>query len=473
MNSEDLAFASIEELSSLIQTGELSPVELTQTFLDRIERHNERLGAYITVLGEQALRSARGAESAIAAGDYLGPLHGIPIAVKDQVYTRGVRTTAGSHVLADFVPDEDATIMKRLYAAGAILTGKLNLNEFAMGGTLAHAYGLPRNPWNPEHSPGGSSSGSGIAVAAGLSAAAIGEDTAGSIRNPASFCGIVGVKPSSGSVSRHGIVPLSWSLDTAGPMTHTVHDCAWLLGVIAGRDENDRLTSRRAVPDYAAKLGESVRGVRVGVVRELMYADGVNPETRRAVESAVEQLAGMGASIEEISVPIIEYAGAIYMSFCDVDNPRLHEARLFDSPTDYDYATRVRLLLANLIPASMVGKAQRARALLRREMFEVMRKVDVLVSPTTSTPAPKIQETQAKLTTVDEVVRGVFAVRNNSTTFNMTGLPAISLPCGFTESGLPLGLQIGGRMHEDETVFQVAYAYEQANDWHKRRPPLQ
>ena len=475
MNSEDLAFASIEELSSLIQTGELSPVELTQTFLDRIERHNEGLGAYITVVGEQALRSARDAESAIAGGNYLGPMHGIPIAVKDQVYTRGIRTTAGSSVLADFVPDEDATIMKKLYAAGAILTGKLNLNEFAMGGTVAHAYGLPRNPWNPEHSPGGSSSGSGIAVAAGLSTATIGEDTAGSIRNPASFCGIVGVKPSSGSVSRHGIVPLSWSLDTAGPMTHSVRDCAWMLGVIAGRDENDRLTSRRPVPDYAAKLGESVQGVRVGVVRELMYADGVNPETRQAVESAVDQLAEMGASIEEISVPIIEYAGAIYMSFCDVDNPRLHEARLFDSPTDYDYATRVRLLLANLIPASMAGKAQRARALLRREMFEVMRKVDVLVSPTKSTPAPRIQETQANLTTVDEVVRGVYAVRNNSTTtfFNMTGLPAISLPCGFTESGLPLGLQIGGRIYENETIFQVAYAYEQANDWHKRRPPLQ
>ena len=472
MNGEDLAFASIERLTPLIRERQVSSLELTRTFLERIERHNQRLGAYITVMGEQALRSAEEADDAIARGEYRGPMHGIPIALKDQVYTRGVRTTAGSSILADFVPDEDATIVKKLSAAGAVLLGKLNLNEFAMGGTLAHTYGLPRNPWDLDRSPGGSSSGSGIAVAAGLSTASIGEDTAGSIRNPASFCGVVGVKPSSGTVSRHGIVPLSWSLDTAGPMTHTVRDCAWMLGAIAGRDENDRLTSRRPVPDYTSRLGQGVEGLRVGVLRELTQAEGVHPETRQAVEAAAEQLAGMGAIVDEVSAPIVEYAGAIYMSLCDVDNPRLHEQRLFDSPGDYDYATRVRLLLANLVPASMVSKAQRARALLRREMFKLMESVDVLVSPTTSGPAPPIEATQTRITTVGEVVRGVFAVRNNSTTFNMSGLPAVSVPCGFSSDGLPLGLQFSGRMHQDETIFQAAHAYEQANDWGRRRPAV-
>ena len=472
MNGEELAFASIERLAPLIRAREVSSQELVRNFLERIARHNDRLGAYITVMADHALAAAREADDAIARGEYLGPMHGIPVALKDQVYTKGVRTTAGSSVLADFVPDEDATIVKRLNAAGMVTLGKLNLNEFAMGGTLAHTYGEPRNPWNTERSPGGSSSGSGIAVAAGLATATIGEDTAGSIRNPASFCGVVGVKASSGTVSRHGIVPLSWSLDTAGPMTHTVRDCAWMLGAIAGRDENDRLTSRRSVPDYTAKLGQDVAGLRVGVVRELMRADAVHPETRAAVQDAAEQLAGMGAHVDEISVPIIEYAGAIYMSFCDVDNPRLHEERLRQSPTDYDYATRVRLLLANLVPAPMASKAQRARALLRREMFAAMERVDVLVSPTTAMPAPPIQQTQARITSVEQVISGVFGIRNNSTTFNMSGLPAVSVPCGFTQDGLPIGLQVAGRMRDDATVFQVAHAYEQANQWGERRPEL-
>ena len=472
MNSEDLAFASIETLAPLLQSREVSSAELTRNFLERIERHNEALGAYITVMADHALRSAQAADDAIARGEYRGPMHGIPIALKDQLYTKGVRTTAGSSILADFVPDEDATIVERLDAAGAVLLGKLNLNEFAMGGTLAHTYGLPRNPWNLDRAPGGSSSGSGIAVAAGLATATIGEDTAGSIRNPASFCGVVGVKASSGTVSRHGIVPLSWSLDTAGPMTHTVRDCAWMLGAIAGRDENDRLTSRRPVPDYTSQLGRGVEGLRVGVIRELTQAESVHPETRQAVEAAAEQLAGMGAVVDEVSAPIVEYAGAIYMSFCDVDNPRLHEGRLYESPEDYDYATRVRLLLANIVPASMVSKAHRARALLRREMHRLMETVDVVVSPTTAGPAPPIETAMAKVTTVDQVVRGVFGVRNNSTTFNMSGLPAVSVPCGFSSDGLPLGLQIAGRMHDDETVFQVAHAYEQANDWSGKRPDL-
>ncbi len=472
MNSEDLAFASIEQLAPLIRSREVSSAELTRNFLERIERHNAALGAYITVTADHALRSAQEADDAIARGEYRGPMHGIPIALKDQLYTKGVRTTAGSSILADFVPDEDATIVERLDAAGAVLLGKLNLNEFAMGGTLAHTYGLPRNPWNLDRAPGGSSSGSGIAVAAGLATATIGEDTAGSIRNPASFCGVVGVKASSGTVSRHGIVPLSWSLDTAGPMTHTVRDCAWMLGAIAGRDENDRLTSHRPVPDYTSQLGRGVEGLRVGVIRELTQAESVHPETRRAVEAAAEQLAGMGADVDEVSAPIVEYAGAIYMSFCDVDNPRLHEGRLYESPEDYDYATRVRLLLANIVPASMVSKAHRARALLRREMHRLMETVDVVVSPTTAGPAPPIETAMAKVTTVDQVIRGVFGVRNNSTTFNMSGLPAVSVPCGFSADGLPLGLQVAGRMHDDETVFQVAHAYEQANDWSGKRPDL-
>lgn len=472
MKPEELVFASIEELAPRLRARELSPVELVRTFLNRIDQYDGRLCSYITVTREEALQSAREAEKAMAEGHYLGPLHGIPYAVKDQIYTRGGRTTAGSRVLANFVPEEDATVIQRLKAAGAILLGKLNLSEFAMGGTVHHPYGLPRNPWNLDHAPGSSSSGSGIAVAAGLCTVALGGDTGGSIRNPASFCGVVGLKPTNGLVSRCGSVPLSWSMDTLGPLTHTVRDCAWVLGVIAGYDSRDPLTSRRPVPDYTARLDQGLQGVRLGVVRELLYSEIIHPEVQQAVKTAIAQLAKLGASVEEVSVPLIRYSGAIYMTLCEVDNPRLHEARLRTSPADYDYATRLRLFLASLIPASFASKAQRARARLRQEMFRVLKQVDVLVTPTTSFPAPRIEDTLTRFRTKEEVVRRVYAVRNNGTSFSMSGLPALSVPCGFTQSGLPIGLQIGGRLFGEDVVFQVAQAYQQATDWHKRHPSL-
>ena len=250
MASEELHFHSIARLGKMVRDKQLSPVELTQTYLDRIESLNGQLGSFITVMKEQALAQANEAERAIQSGDYKGPLHGIPIAVKDIIYTKGVLTSAGSKVLADHIPDKDSTLIERLNGVGAVLLGKLNLSEFAIGGTIDHPFGTPRNPWNTEHSAGGSSSGSGVAVASGLSAGALGSDTGGSVRGPASFCGIVGIRPTYGRVTRHGVVPMCWSMDTIGPMTRTVEDCALMLKAIAGRDSRDASSANESVPDY-------------------------------------------------------------------------------------------------------------------------------------------------------------------------------------------------------------------------------
>jgi aspartyl-tRNA(Asn)/glutamyl-tRNA(Gln) amidotransferase subunit A len=458
--------------AALVRAKAVSPVELVRAYLERIDRLDGRLRAYITVTREAALEGARRAEEALRRGAPLGPLHGVPFAVKDQFATRGVRTTAGSRILADNVPDADATVVARLTAAGGILLGKLNLTEFALGGTIHFPFGQPRNPWNTDHDTGGSSAGSGVAVAAALCAVSLGEDTGGSVRTPASWCGVAGHRPTWGLVSRHGCIPLSWSLDAPGPLGRTVEDCALLLGIIAGPDPLDPLTARRPVPDYRAALTGDVRGLRVGVIRELTLGGDTEPEVRDAVVAAAGVLRGLGAEVDEVSLPVAPRAGAAFMAVCDSEGAGRHLPWLRRRAAEYDEGTRRRLLAAALLPAALLHKAQQARALIRQQIGDALVAHDVLVAPTSHRAAPTIANFTAPITSTGEAAARFFTRRSFTTPAALAGVPAAAVPCGFGASGLPLSLQIIGRRFEDATVLRVAHAYEQSTDWHRRRPEL-
>lgn len=470
--AEDRLFQGAVALAALVRDKRLSPVDLVCAYLDRIAREDGRLRAYITVGVDEALDAARRAEAAVMRGDPLGPLHGVPFAVKDQFHTRGLGTTAGSRILKSPPTSEDATVVARLRAAGGILLGKLNMTEFALGGTIEFPFGQPRNPWDLERDPGGSSSGSGIAVAAGLCAVALGEDTGGSVRSPASYCGVVGLRPTWGRVSRHGCVPLCWSMDTAGPLSRTVEDSALLLGLMAGRDGHDPLTSSRLVPDYRAGLGAGVRGLRLGIVRELTYEGDVDPEVREAVSQAARVLEKLGARVEEVSLPLLPLAGAVFMALADSDGAGLHLGWLRTRPDDYDQATRRRLLTGALLPTAVYHQATRARALIREQVLGALGQCDALLGPTSPRPAPLITQTAAPITSKEEVAGRFFARRSYTTPASLAGVPALAVPCGFSASGLPLSLQIIGRRFGEATLLRIGHTYEQATDWHRHRPLL-
>ena len=311
MEKRDIPFLSATELSDLIAGKEISPVEATEAYLERIEQVDKQLNSYITVTADGALRSAREAERAIAQGHYRGPMHGVPVAIKDQIFTKGVRTTGGSRILADFVPEEDATVAAKLNQAGAVLLGKLNMSEFAMAEIYDHPHGTPRNPWDPARNPGTSSSGSGAATAAFLCATSLGEDTGGSIRSPANWCGLVGLRPTWGRVSRYGVMGAVWSMDTAGPISRTVEDCALTLQTIAGHDPKDPFTQNVPVPDYRRSLSGDMRGLKVGVLKERMETGLLDPEYREAVLKATAVLGELGGVVEEVSIPLTDHSGAI------------------------------------------------------------------------------------------------------------------------------------------------------------------
>jgi aspartyl-tRNA(Asn)/glutamyl-tRNA(Gln) amidotransferase subunit A len=454
-----------------ITSRQVSPVELVQTYLDRIDRWDDSLRSYITVCRDEALEAAREAEAAVTRGDTLGPLHGIPIGLKDQMNTKGIKTTGGTRILAEYVPDEDATVVTRLKEAGAIILGKQNLTEFAIGGTVDFPYGEPRNPWNQEHTPGGSSAGSGIAPAAGLCAAAIGEDTGGSIRSPASNNGIVGLRPSWGRVSRYGVVPLVWSLDTAGPMTHTVEDCALILQVIAGYDPRDYASANLPVPDYRASLDGDIKGMRVGIIHELLESDFIDPEVQKAVKDAANLLGSLGASVEEVSLPMVNLAGRIYPAICDAEFASLHRKWLAGRPEDYDRLSRRRMLTASLIPLPLYYRAQQVRNLIRNQVLEACQRFDVLLSPFSATPPGLIEDGKLPISNKEDGVRRLMQ-SNSSSPFVLSATPAMALPCGFTEAGLPIGLQLAADRFNETAIFRVAHAYERNTDWHTKRPPL-
>ncbi|MFQ5873470.1 MAG: amidase [Dehalococcoidia bacterium] len=472
MADRELPFTPVSHLAHLLRERKLSPVELVQAYLERIDRIDGKVKAFITICREKALAAARDAEREITRGRYIGPLHGVPIGMKDQFNTRGIRTTMGSNIYSEHIPQEDATVVQRLKQAGAIILGKLNMTEFAFGDTRRYPYGTPRNPWDPDRSPGMSSSGSGIAVAAALSAATIGEDTGGSVRLPAAMCGVVGIRPTYGRVSRHGIFPMCWSMDSAGPMTRTVEDCALLLGIISGHDPQDRLSSKLPVPDYTRGLGAGVKGMRVGYIREHTEAKELDEEIGAAVKQALEVLAGLGAQVEPVSIPLASLAGPIYIAICDSDAAEVHHKLLRVRAKEYDAATRTRLFAASLLPAILYHRAQRARELLRRQMLEAVKDLDVLVSPVTSAPPPTLAEAARPLESEADVRARIFGARFYTIPYSLAGLPAVSVPCGFTKTGLPIGLQIGGKAFDEATVLRVAAAYESATDWYTRRPDL-
>ena len=474
MNKSDLPFLSAVELGDLIRRREVSPVDATEAYLDRIDRVNGELHGYITVCREEALHAAREAERAIAGGAHLGPLHGVPFAVKDQFWSKGVLTTGGSRLLADFVPDEDATVVARLKGAGAILLGKLNMSEFATGNSVYHHWGTPRNPWDPERNPGTSSSGSSIATSAFLCATSLGEDTGGSIRNPANNCGLVGVRPTHGLVSRHGMLGASWSNDTAGPISRTVEDCAVTLQAIAGHDPKDPYTANRHVPDYRAGLDGDIKGVRVGVVKEGLFADFMDPEIKDTVSAAISHLGELGASIDEVSVPLLPYAAAIGRVHIDTEAAPMHRHWLETRLQDYDHDVRIDFLTGMVVPAQLYYKAQRLRELVRRQVFQALEKVDVLALPCSSAPAPLIRA-ESGISSKEDAISRVSGRRSLTGIFNLSSVPALAVPCGFVKStgkDLPTALQMAGRPFSDGLLLKVAQAYEQSTPWHTRRPPV-
>ncbi len=471
MNKQEIPFLSATELADLIRSREVSPVEATEAYLERIAEVDGKLNSYITVCGDEALAAALQAERDIGSGNYRGPLHGIPVAVKDQLNSQGIRTTGGSSILADNVPDEDATAIARLKEAGSVLLGKLNMSEFASGDAFHHPYGRPRNPWDLDRNPGTSSSGSGAATAAFLCATSLGEDTGGSIRGPATFCGLVGIRPTWGRVSRYGMQGAAWSMDTAGPISRTVSDCAMTLEAIAGHDPKDPYTWNTPVPNYQANLSGDIRGLKVGVVKERVYTDVVDSEVGESVIRAIARLGELGANIEEISLPMMVHSAAVSSLIIMVDAASLHKEGLATRLDQYDYNNRIRLLAGSIVPAQAYQRALKARHALRQEILDALNQVDVLVMPTSSIPASLIPDS-AGINSKQEVLDGYAGRRSFTSPFNLASVPALSVPCGFTRSNLPIGLQIAGRPFEEQTVFNAAYAYEQSNDWYKMHPDI-
>ncbi len=471
MARDDLAFLSAAETAAAIATKQVSPVDVVQAYLARIERLDGHLHAYITVLRDDALAAARQAEQALRRDGALPPLFGVPMAVKDQFWTKGILTTNGSRVYRDFVPSEDATIVTRLKEAGAIVLGKLNLSELAMGGTQQPPYGIPRNPWDLERTPGESSSGSGVALAAHLCAASVGEDTGGSGRGPASCCSAVGLRPTFTRVSRYGMTPMCWFTDAASPMTKTVRDCAIVLGAIAGYDAQDPTTSHKAVPDYTALLGQSIRGLRIGLIRELQEHDDMHPEVRQAVSDALGVFRQLGAEVQEISIPLVALSGAIFVGVADTEGAGARDEILRHRAAELDQASRTRLQAAALVPAKVYNRAMKARVLLRQQCMQALQQVDILASATMPLPPPKHSALTAPFSGAEDVRSRFFFRRAYTGCFSLAALPAISIPGGFTSDHLPIGLQLGARPFAEATLLQVAHAYEQATPWHTRRAP--
>jgi len=460
----DIHWFSIAEATELIVARKLSPVEFTEALLRRIEGIEGRVNAFITVDGDAAMTAASTAADAIAKGGEHGPLHGVPVALKDIFGLAGVRMTAGSKILAENVAAEDAEATARLRAAGAIIPGKLNLHEFAFGATGVNPhYGAARNPWDLERITGGSSSGSGASVAGGECAAALGTDTGGSIRIPASLCGIVGLKPTYGRVSRRGVLPLSWSLDHVGPMTRTVEDAAIILQVIAGRDTAEASTSDEPVPDYTQGLRGGVQGLRIGVPKQFFF-ENVDAEVESAVRSALSLLEAMGAVILEVAVPLISEIPGGVTAIMLPEALAYHQKWMSERPDDYGDDVRYRLELGATFLAVHYVQAQRLRELaIEAWRAETFSKVDLIATPTTPITARAIEQGDLQVT---------FNLIRFTNPFNFLGVPAISVPCGFSGEGLPVGLQLAGRWWDEATVLRAAHAYEQATDWHQRRPPL-
>jgi aspartyl-tRNA(Asn)/glutamyl-tRNA(Gln) amidotransferase subunit A len=478
----------IHALTEAYASGAATPTAATRAYVDRIAALDDRVGAYLTVTREAALEAAGAADERWRRGAPLGPLDGVPLAIKDVLCTRGVRSTCGSRILEDFVPPYDATVVARLRAAGAVLLGKTNMDEFAMGSSTEHSAFKPtHNPWDLARVPGGSSGGSAAAVAGGLAAGAFGTDTGGSIRQPAAFCGVVGVKPTYGRVSRYGLIAFASSLDQVGPFATDVTDAALLLHAVAGHDPYDATSLDVPVPDYRAELARPIRGLRIGIADEY-FTEGLDGEVEATVRAAIDVLRAQGAELVRVSLPTTKYGLAAYYliapaeassNLARYDGVKYgHRAPGGRDLIDMYARTRAagfgaevkrRIMLGTYALSAgyydaYYGRAQKARTLLREDFARAFQTVDLVAGPTTPSAAFKHGEREDPLAMY---LNDVFAVPAN-----LAGLPALSVPCGFTGAGLPVGLQLIGKALDEGTLLRAAHAYEQATDWHTRRPEL-
>ena len=460
--NDELTKLSIDEAGRRIAARDLSPVELTRAYLERIERFEPRVNAYITVTAEQALEAARAAEREVAAGRSRGPLHGIPVALKDNIDTAGVLTTAASAVYAKRIPTEDAPVVTKLRDAGAVFLGKLNMHEFAYGGTSAVThYGPVHNPWNLDHHPGGSSGGSAAAVAARLCTAALGTDTAASIRYPAACCGVVGFKATHGLASIRGIVPLSEFHDHVGPIARSIADTALVMTVLAGFDPFDPVSIRAEREDFRAAVGREVRGLRIGIPRSPFF-EGLDPEVDAAASRALEVLAGLTGPTRDVRI-----AAPDTYALLDAETYAYHAPLLADPANHalYQPLTLRRVMGGASVSAQVYIEQRRRMTIARNTIADVFADVDILVAPTSMTVPATIAAVVANPAAEGSLIR-------NTLPFNVFGIPAISVPCGFTRAGLPIGLQIVGPRLGEARVLALAHAYEQATEWHRREPPV-
>ncbi len=465
---KDLIALTLRHASQMLRSKTVSPVELTQACLQRIERYNPAVNAFITVTGESALGRAREMEAELHRGKWRGPLHGIPIALKDNIDTAGIRTTGASELFKDRVPTEDAEVARRLKAAGAVLLGKLNMHEFAYGATSAVSYfGPVHNPWALDRVSGGSSGGSAAAIATSMCFGTLGTDTGGSIRIPSSHCGVVGLMPTYGRVSNRGVIPMAWTLDHVGPICKTVDDAALILDVIAGYDEMDSTTVDTPVPDYNAAFKMRVSKLRVGLPRAGFF-DNLNPEYAKAIEAAIDTLRKLTASVTDVQVPPAVAAPIVW----GPETYAYHAKWLTESPEKYQAATRTQMIRSDEVKPDVYAEARRQVDLVRREIKKVFREVDLLVTPTMKTPPATIA---ASLNAPAPNPPGAPALNTgsgNPWAFDVYGIPAITLPCGFTSASLPIGLQISAAPFAETTMLALAHAYEQATEWHTRHPTV-
>ena len=468
-DSSALITMPISEAASALRQGETTALALTQATLARIQETEPTVQAFATVPAELALAAAERADREIAAGRDRGLLHGIPIAVKDNCYTKGILTEVGSKALEGFLPDFDATVLRKLYAAGAIMIGKTRCHEWSCGGSEPPT----RSPWDLDRFPGGSSIGSGVALAARSAFGAIGSDTGGSIRIPSSINNLVGMKATYGRVSAHGLLPLAWSLDHVGPMTRTVRDNAIMLGAIAGQDPKDPNSARLDVPDYLAAIDGGLRGTAIGIDRDYFLYPGVVDSVRAVTGAVIDALAAMGANIIEVSLPELESTRETLMTIRMVESASYHRQRIRERGHLYSPGTRATLQMGEVILATQYVAALRARERFRSAMKNLFQreKLDALISPTIPVPAPLLgdvwqprEDMENGETPTDGFVHHVYPA-------NLSGQPAISAPGGFTPEGLPVGYQLMGRPFDEATLYRIAYTYEQAHNWHERQPP--
>ena len=459
------------ELGRMIGRGETSPTEAVNSYLERVDRLNGRLGGMTLVGREEALGEAYEREKELASGVSRGPLHGVPVGIKEQIDVLGWPTTGGSAILREAVAERDATVTSRLREAGAIILGKLNMTELAIAETIEFPYGTPMNPWNPDRSPGSSSAGSGTATAASLCAATLGGDTGGSIRIPAAYCGIVGLRPTFGRVSRAGALAACWSMDTLGPMTRTVEDAALVLQAIAGPDPRDAWAANVPVPDYATSLDGGVKGLRMAVVSDLMDPDLVDPEVIAAVTEAARTFENLGASVHEVSLPMVEHAGPIHWTLCYVEFGQVNRETIRNRANELTHMVRIAVTAGSLIPGVTYYKALQLRDVLRSQILEALGSYDVLVCPTMPSGAPP-RASDVYTRSSAQVIDGLTGPVTLTAPFSHAGVPALSVPCGLTSERLPIGLQLVGRPFEEEVVLRAGRSYETQTGWHETYPPI-